>query len=81
MVGAIQREKSLKKYRRDWKINLINGTIPIGMICTWGLHAVFMGGRAACTPAALSRGPGWSGHDEVKGRFTASSTAGPSRAR
>jgi len=23
IVGAIQREKSLKKYRRDWKINLI----------------------------------------------------------
>jgi putative endonuclease len=23
IVGAIQREKSLKKYRREWKINLI----------------------------------------------------------
>ncbi len=25
IVGAIQREKSLKKYKREWKINLIEG--------------------------------------------------------
>ena len=28
VVGAIQREKSLKKYRRDWKINLIERDNP-----------------------------------------------------
>jgi len=28
IVGAIQREKSLKKYKRDWKINLIERTNP-----------------------------------------------------
>jgi len=27
-VAAIQREKSLKKYRRDWKINLIERLHP-----------------------------------------------------
>ncbi len=25
IFGAIQREKSLKKYKREWKINLIEG--------------------------------------------------------
>jgi putative endonuclease len=28
MVAAIQREKSLKKYERDWKINLIERDNP-----------------------------------------------------
>ena len=28
IVEAIQREKSLKKYRRDWKINLIEEANP-----------------------------------------------------
>jgi len=28
IVAAIQREKSLKKYRRDWKINLIERLHP-----------------------------------------------------
>ncbi|HEY2524652.1 MAG TPA: GIY-YIG nuclease family protein [Candidatus Binataceae bacterium] len=28
MVAAIQREKSLKKYKRDWKINLIERDNP-----------------------------------------------------
>ena len=28
VVQAIQREKSLKKYRRDWKINLIEHENP-----------------------------------------------------
>jgi putative endonuclease len=28
IVGAIQREKSLKKYKRDWKINLIERLNP-----------------------------------------------------
>ncbi|HEY5072302.1 MAG TPA: hypothetical protein VII63_09750 [Caulobacteraceae bacterium] len=28
IVGAIQREKSLKKYKRDWKINLIERDNP-----------------------------------------------------
>ena len=28
IVDAIQREKSLKKYRREWKINLIEGDNP-----------------------------------------------------
>ena len=28
MLGAIQREKSLKKYKRDWKINLIERDNP-----------------------------------------------------
>ena len=28
MVDAIQREKSLKKYKRDWKINLIERDNP-----------------------------------------------------
>jgi putative endonuclease len=28
IVGAIQREKSLKKYKRDWKINLIERENP-----------------------------------------------------
>ena len=28
IVEAIQREKSLKKYRRDWKINLIQEANP-----------------------------------------------------
>jgi putative endonuclease len=28
MLAAIQREKSLKKYRRDWKINLIERDNP-----------------------------------------------------
>ena len=28
MTGAIQREKSLKKYLRDWKINLIERDNP-----------------------------------------------------
>jgi putative endonuclease len=28
IVGAIQREKSLKKYKRDWKLNLIERANP-----------------------------------------------------
>ncbi|MGH6875992.1 MAG: hypothetical protein ACREHV_01305 [Rhizomicrobium sp.] len=28
MIAAIQREKSLKKYRHDWKINLIERENP-----------------------------------------------------
>ncbi|MGH6890307.1 MAG: GIY-YIG nuclease family protein [Rhizomicrobium sp.] len=28
MIAAIRREKSLKKYRRDWKINLIERENP-----------------------------------------------------
>ncbi len=28
IVGAIQREKSLKKYKRDWKISLIERDNP-----------------------------------------------------
>jgi putative endonuclease len=28
IVGAIRREKSLKKYKRDWKINLIERENP-----------------------------------------------------
>lgn len=28
IVSAIQREKSLKKYKRDWKINLIERDNP-----------------------------------------------------
>ncbi len=28
IVGAIQREKSLKKYKRDWKLNLIERDNP-----------------------------------------------------
>jgi putative endonuclease len=28
IVAAIQREKSLKKYKRDWKLNLIERDIP-----------------------------------------------------
>jgi len=27
-VNAITREKEIKKWRRDWKINLIEGTNP-----------------------------------------------------
>ena len=29
MLAAIQREKSLKKYKRDWKINRIEGHNPL----------------------------------------------------
>jgi putative endonuclease len=29
-VNAIEREKEIKKWRRDWKIALIEKTIPIG---------------------------------------------------
>ena len=32
ITTAITREKELKKWRRDWKINLIERVIPIGMI-------------------------------------------------
>jgi putative endonuclease len=28
MIGAIQREKSLKKYKREWKLNLIERANP-----------------------------------------------------
>ncbi len=28
IIGAIQREKSLKKYKRDWKLNLIERDNP-----------------------------------------------------
>ena len=28
MIAAMQREKSLKKYERDWKINLIERDNP-----------------------------------------------------
>jgi putative endonuclease len=28
IVGAIQREKSLKKYKREWKLNLIERANP-----------------------------------------------------
>jgi putative endonuclease len=28
MVAAVRREKSLKKYKRDWKINLIERENP-----------------------------------------------------
>ena len=28
MLGAIQREKSLKRYRREWKVNLIEAKNP-----------------------------------------------------
>jgi putative endonuclease len=30
---AIGREKALKKWRRDWKIRLIEETNPVGAIC------------------------------------------------
>ena len=33
IAAAIQREKSLQKYRREWKINLIERDIPTGMTC------------------------------------------------
>ena len=70
MVGAIQREKSLKKYRRDWKINLNERDNP-----DW--NDLYIG---------LARGVhGWPGqrpgHDEVNGRSTSSSTAAPTHAR
>ena len=29
IITAIQREKSLKKYRRDWKVNLIERENPL----------------------------------------------------
>ena len=47
MIAAIQREKSLKKYERDWKINLIERDNPHWNDCTWysSPEAVFMGGR------------------------------------
>ncbi|MDA3860662.1 MAG: GIY-YIG nuclease family protein [Melioribacteraceae bacterium] len=32
IATAIQREKQLKNWHRDWKINLIEKTITIGMI-------------------------------------------------
>jgi putative endonuclease len=39
IIGAIQREKSLKKYERDWKINLIERENPYwyDLSANWGL--------------------------------------------
>ncbi len=38
IVGAIQREKSIKKYKRDWKINLIERGNPqwLDLSVSWG---------------------------------------------
>ncbi len=38
IVGAIQREKSLKKYKREWKINLIERDNPqwLDLAADWG---------------------------------------------
>jgi len=38
-VNAITREKELKKWRRDWKIRLIEETNPIGPIFLMELRA------------------------------------------
>ena len=49
MIAAIQREKSLKKYERDWKINLIERDNP-----HWNdLYMVLLSGWAA--PPARER--------------------------
>ena len=48
MVAAIQREKSLKKYRRDWKLNLVEcekSTLERFVHGAGLLRLVFMGGR------------------------------------
>ena len=39
MTGAIQRETSLKKYKREWKINLIERDNPhwLDLSSPWGL--------------------------------------------
>jgi putative endonuclease len=38
IVGAIRREKSLKKYKREWKINLIERDNPqrLDLAVNWG---------------------------------------------
>jgi len=46
MIGAIKREKQLKKYRRDWKINLIERENP-----NWeDLYPGLMSGKRTITP-------------------------------
>jgi putative endonuclease len=41
MVAAIKREKNLKKYKRDWKINLIERENPYWMDLYPGLSRKF----------------------------------------
>ncbi len=38
IVGAIRREKSLKKYRREWKLNLVERDNPqwLDLAADWG---------------------------------------------
>ena len=58
--AAIQREKQLKKWRREWKIALIKKTILFGKICrmTWSNEHKLLdpGSRSGVTNKS---GPGW----------------------
>ena len=46
MMGAIKREKQLKKYKRDWKINLIERENP-----HWeDIYPALMSGKRTITP-------------------------------
>ncbi|HEY4114176.1 MAG TPA: GIY-YIG nuclease family protein, partial [Rhizomicrobium sp.] len=46
MMGAIKREKQLKKYRRDWKINLVERENPF-----WeDIYPALMSGKYSITP-------------------------------
>jgi len=46
MIGAIKREKQLKKYKRDWKINLIERENP-----HWeDIYPALMSGKRTITP-------------------------------
>ena len=50
ILSAIQREKSLKKYKRDWKINLIERDNPY-----WeDLYPALVGMRQRNDPASLA---------------------------
>ncbi len=59
IVEAIQREKQIKKYRRDWKINLIERQNPewIDLYEYLASGSVDMGGRDTLPPAQ-GRRPG-----------------------
>lgn len=49
MIDAIQREKSLKRYRRDWKLNLVERANP-------GWEDIYPALLHSPSPSALCRG-------------------------
>ena len=53
MTGAIQREKSLKRYLRDWKINLIERDNPhwLDLSSPWGSRTPPPNSTASSRPA------------------------------